>query len=306
MLLRRLKLAGKRCHTVTVRRGVVAPVGQGVARLGEGPGGGMLRALRLLAGALRFGDPGLGRLRLGTRGFGCRRRVAPAGKDQPGFRQPDPFRHRLVTLRRARLTPQRGNLGIERGHDVFEPGEIGFGRAQLLLGILAPHVQSGDPGGLFEHLPPFGRLGGDHPGDLALADQRGRMGAGRRIGEDQRDILRPHVAAVDPVGTASAALDPADHFEFGIVVAGIGEQHHFGEIARRALIGAGEDHVFHAAAAHRFGRVFAHHPANCFEQVRFAAAVRSDDFGQSRLDAQFRGFDKALETTEFEPRDPHN
>ncbi len=35
------------------------------------------------------------------------------------------------------------------------------------------------------------------------------MGAGRGVGEQQRHVLRADVAAVDPIGGAGAALDPA-------------------------------------------------------------------------------------------------
>ena len=79
-------------------------------------------------------------------------------------------------------------------------------------------MEPGDPRGFLQHHPPFGGLGGDDRGDPALADQRGRMRAGGGIGEDQRHVLGAHVAAVDAVGAARAALDPADDLEFLAVV----------------------------------------------------------------------------------------
>ena len=238
-------------------------------------------------------------------GFGGGGGIAPASEDQPRLGHFDFVGQRLVAFSSAGLAAQRTDLRVKLAHQVFEPGEVGLGRAELLLSILAADVQPGDSGGFLQHHPAFGRLGGDYGGDLALADQRWGVRAGGGIGKNQRYVFGPHVAAVNAVGTARAAFDPADDLQLAIVVPGIAMEHHFGEVARRARCGTGEDHVFHPAAAHRFGRVFAHHPADCLKQVGLAAAVGADDPGQPRLDAQFSGLNKALESRELEPLDPH-
>ena len=72
----------------------------------------------------------------------------------------------------------------------------------------------------------------------------GRMRAGRGVGEQQRDVLGADVAAVDPIGGAGAALDPAGDLDLADRrqrdVAGMSpalaldQQRHFGEVARRA------------------------------------------------------------------------
>ena len=125
------------------------------------------------------------------------------------------------------------------------------------------------------------------------------MRAGGGIGEDQRHVLGPDIAAIDAVRAARAPLDPANNFERVIVVAAICVQHYFGKIARRALRSPGEDHVFHPATAHRFGRIFTHDPADCLKQVRFAAAVGPDHPGQPAFNPQVSWFDKALKSTEL-------
>src|SRR3546814_15705830 len=61
----------------------------------------------------------------------------------------------------------------------------------------------------------------------------------------------------------------------------------------------------HAGAAHRSGAVLAHRPAQCFEQIRFAAAVGADDSGQPALDAQVDRIDEALEPGKPKPLDLH-
>ena len=165
-------------------------------------------------------------------------------------------------------------------------------------------MQPGDTRRFFQHLAPFCRFRRDHPGNLALADKGRRMRAGRGIGKDQRDILRPHIAPVQAIGAARAAFDPAGDFQF-LTLIRFGVQDNFGEIAGRALRRAGEDHIFHPATAHGFGRIFAHDPADRFKQIGFAAAVRADDAGQPGFNAQFGRLDKALESAELEPADAH-
>jgi hypothetical protein len=75
--------------------------------------------------------------------------------------------------------------------------------------------------------------------------------------------------------------------------------------AFRSVGGAGEDHVVHAAGAHRLGGVGAHHPAQRFEQVRLPAAVRPDDARDSRLDPELGRIDEGLEAREPEALEVH-
>jgi hypothetical protein len=191
------------------------------------------------------------------------------------------------------------------GHQVLEPGEVGLGLPELALGVAPADVQARDPGRFLEHHPPLGGLGGDHRGDLALADQRRAVRAGRRVGEHQRHVLRAHVAAVDAVGAARAALDPAGHHE--LLAFGVGWRGSTTSAKSRGgtLRGAGEDHVVHPARAHRLGRSLAHDPADRLEQVGLAAPVGPDDPGQTRFDAQLGRLDEALEARQLELADQH-
>ncbi len=265
-LLGCLELARQRRHAVPVRAGVVTPVGELVARFGELPGELGLRLLRFVRRVLRRFDARVGVLRLRARGIGRRGRVAPAREQQPRLGMLDLVGQGLVALGLLGLPAQRGDLAVEPGHQVLEPGEVGFGLAQLAFGIAPADVKAGDARRFLEHHTPLGRLGGDHRGDLALADEGGAVRAGRRVGEDQRDVLGAHVAPVDAVGAARAALDPAGDLQL-LAVAVDRVEDDLGEIARQALRGAGEDHVVHPARAHRLGRCLAHDPADRFEQV---------------------------------------
>ena len=282
-----------------MRAGIVASVRQIVACRGERLCRRTLRLLRRICGRLcgahlRFGRGG------GAFGLVRRsRRIAPASEDQPRLGSADLVGQLAIAFGLPRLPPERGDLAVEPGHQILQPRQIGLGLAQLAFGILAPDMQPRDARRFFQHHPAFGGLGRDHLRDLALADERGAVRAGRGIGEGQRDILGPHIAAVEAIGAACAAFDPADHFQF---VARIvrAAQHDFGEIARRAGFGAGEDHVFHPARAHGFGRVFAHDPADRLEQIGFPAAIGADDAGQPGFDAQFGRLDEALEAAQPE------
>ena len=287
-----------------VGAGIVAAVGQFLARIVERLRGHRLRARRIVRRILGRRYLCVCPLRRCARRLRRRRRIAPAREDQPRLGRANLVRQGLVPLRLPRLPFQRGDLAVEPRHQVFQPRKVRFGLAQLAFGVAAADVQAADPRRFFQHLPPFGRLGRDDRRDPPLADQGRRMRAGRGIGEGQRDVLRAHVAAVHAIGAAGPALDPAHDLQF-LGVGGFRVQHHFGEIARRAGFGAREDHVFHSARPHRLGAVLPHHPADRFEQVGLAAAIGADDPRQPRFDPQFGRFDEALEAGQAELRELH-
>ena len=225
-------------------------------------------------------------------GLDLRLGLAPLQMQQQGLGPPDLARQLLVAFRLSRLPLQAVELRDELADDVAEAGEVAFGRVQPELGLVAAAVQAGDAGCILQHPAALLRLGVDDLADLALADQRRRAGAGRRVLEQQLDVAGTGVAAVDAVGGAGLALDAArDLDDVGVVELGRGdargvveEDRHFRPVAGRARVGAGEDHVVHGGGAHRLVRGLAHHPAKRLEQVRLAAAVRTDDPGQPPLD----------------------
>ena len=155
--------------------------------------------------------------------------------------------------------------------------------------------------------------GVDQLGDLALADQRGRLRAGRGVGEEHGDVAGARLAAVGAVGRAGLAGDAADDLELVVVVEAGGRpavavvegERDLGVVARRPGARAVEDHVVHAVAAHDAGAVLAHHPAQRLEQVRLAAAVRADDAGQARGDDELGRVDEALEPEEAQAGEVH-
>jgi hypothetical protein len=163
----------------------------------------------------------LGRhVRFGTRGV-CRCLcLLPAHVNQPRFGLQDFLAQFAIALGLFRLPPQLPGARVHIGEDGRQPRQIGFGCAQFLPGILTPDMQPGNARRFLQHLPPFLGLGGNDCANPALTDQRGRVRPRRGIGENQRYILCPHIAAIGPIGRPRAALDTAGDFEFMIVVIG--------------------------------------------------------------------------------------
>ena len=178
---------------------------------------------------------------------------------------------------------------------------------------MAALIQAGNARRLFQNAAAILGLGVDQFGNLALPHQRGRLRAGRGIGKEHLHVARPHVLGIGLVGRSGIARDPPHDLDLVLIVeAGRGQtvgivddDRHFGEIARAPGGRAGKDHVFHAAAAHRRGPVFAHDPAQGFQQVRLAAAIGADHAGQPLVDHQIRGVDEAFETIEPKSRKAH-
>src|SRR2546428_678090 len=70
-------------------------------------------------------------------------------------------------------------------------------------------VEPGVAGRLLEHAPALLGLGLDDLADTPLMNERGRARAGGGVGEQDIDVARAHLAAVDAIGRALLALDPA-------------------------------------------------------------------------------------------------
>src|SRR5260221_7246523 len=104
-------------------------------------------------------------------------------KDRLGA--PDVLGEAAIAPGLPRLFLERLELRLQRDDDVVEPFEIGLRRAQPQFGLMASRMQPADPGRLFEQAAPLDWLGVDDGADAALADQRRRMRAGRRVGEQE-------------------------------------------------------------------------------------------------------------------------
>ena len=279
---------------VLVAEGGQALLGGGAEARGLGGGG-----LRLAGGAGGLGERRGGG---GAGGLG----VVPVAPDEEALGAAQRLGDLAVALGLAGLAGEAGELGVEGFEHVGDAGEVGLGRPELELGLVAALVEAGDAGGLLEDAAAGLGPGVDQLGDLALADEGRRLGAGRGVGEEHGDVAGAGLLARHLVGRAGVAGDAADDGQVvvvveaggGAAVAVVDGQGDFGVVAGRARAGAGEDHVVHAVAAHRRRAVLAHHPAQGLEQVRLAAAVRPDDARQPLVDHELGRVDEALEAEE--------
>ena len=239
--------------------------------------------------------------------------LQPAQMEQRGFGLAHAGGDFAIADRLPRLFLETLDLARELADHVLDAGEVGLGRLQPQLGFVAAGVEAGDAGGIFQHAAALLRLGLNDLADLALVDQRRRSRAGGGVGEQNLDVTGADVAAVDAIDRTGVTLDAARHFQNLLVVerrrrgtVGIVDgHHHFGVVARRAAVGAGEDHRFHVGGAQRLVGRLAHRPAQRLDQIGLAAAVRSDHAGQARLDQEVGRLDKGFKSVQAKARKFH-
>src|SRR3989449_3583753 len=83
------------------------------------------------------------------------------------------------------------------------------------------------------------------------------------------------------------------------------EERHLGHAERPVLRVAGEDDVLHRLAAEMARALLAQHPADRVDDVRLAAAVRSDDGGHPRRQLEDGPLHERLEAVQLDLLDPH-
>jgi hypothetical protein len=133
------------------------------------------------------------------------------------------------------------------------------------------------------------------------------------VGEQQLDVLGAHLAPVQPVDGARAAIDPPRHLQHGMVGEGLGggpvavvdQQRHLGVVAPGAPPAAGEDDLVHAVGAHGLGRGRAHDPAQRLQEIGLAAAVGAHNARQPGLDPELGRFDEGLEARKAQALELH-
>ena len=107
-----------------------------------------------------------------------------------------------VAARLARLALQALDLDVDLLQDVLDAQKVVLRPFQPQLRLVAARMEAGNAGRLLEDEPARLGLGGDDLADLALADERGRAGAGGGVGEQELHVARAHLLAVDAIGRA--------------------------------------------------------------------------------------------------------
>ncbi len=201
------------------------------------------------------------------------------------------------------LTLEAFDLAAELGCDILQPLEIRFRSTQPKLRLMAPGMQAGNAGRLFQQLPARLRLCLNELANPALPDHGGGTSTRGGIGKQKLHVLGAGFLAVDAVDRAVLPLDPPrDLYLIGIVEGGwrgaiaiVEVEADFRGIARRAISRSGKDHIIHAGGTHVFVGIFTHYPAERFHKVGLSAAIGADDAGETRFDDEFGRLDEGFE-----------
>ena len=217
---------------------------------------------------------------------------------------------RLIAPRLAGLALQRADLALHLFDDVADAKQVRLGRLQLPHRLFLLAFVFRDAGRFFEHRAPVFRAGAEDQVDLALLHDRVGAAADAGIGEERLDIAQPADRLVEEIlGVAVAKDAPGDAHLVPVdaeLLLAVGEgQRDFGKADRLARIRAAENDVGHFAAAQRFGRLLAEHPADGIEDVGFAAAVRPDDGGDAFVEIEDRFVGERLEADELKRLEMH-
>ena len=254
----------------------------------------------------RAADRGLvGRL---ARLFVPQRDVVVGEQAEPGVAQVGLDGGRLAGD--LRLPAQGLQAPVELRGQVDEPGQVDLHRLKLAQRLLLALAVLEDAGRLLDDRAPRLGAGVQDLVELALADDDVHLAAKPAVGEQVLHVQQAAAVAVDGVlALAGAEHQPADR-HLGVVdrqgaVGVVDGERDLGAAERGAGGGAGEDDVFHLAAAQALGALFAHHPGERVDDVGLARAVGADDTGDPRLEAQRGGRGERLEAAQGEGLQVH-
>ena len=182
------------CQAMRQRMPFLADCGQRLAFLGKRTVGRLLRRIRF---GDRTGDPldlFACRRSLGPCALRARLGLDPARMEQPRLDFADLAAQFAIALGGAGLAAKLRRALLLLAQNFAEPGEVGLGCPQLLLGVLAARMETRNSGCFLEQLAALDRLCRDHRADLALADQRranGRRWRRRRTARTHPSGGRP-------------------------------------------------------------------------------------------------------------------
>ena len=224
-----------------------------------------------------------------------------------GFEQLQVRDQGLVAPRLARLPLQRTDLPFHLADEVGDAQKVLIGVFELAQGFPLLRFEFGDARGFFKNHPAVFRLAGQNLRDVALRHDAVAGASDARAHEQLLNVLQPARSLVDEILAVAIAKDPArqchlvvSHLDAGgdqvFVIHAADGQRHFRHAKSFATIGAGKNHIGHLAATQGLGRLFAQNPANGIGNIRFAAPVRTDNRGNTRLKIERSLVREGLET----------
>ena len=211
-----------------------------------------------------------------------------------------------IPLGQRCLTLEVGQPTAELLAQVVQAIEVLQRVAYPVLGLAPALLVHGDAGRLLEHVAQVLRPRLDNSGDRSLLDDRVAARAEPRAVEHVHHVPAPAPGAVQPVRGLAFAHDLAAHRDLvvrgkaaaGPTVEVVEDQLHARTAHRLARPRAVEHHVRHGVAAQTARGELAHHPANRIDDVRLAAAVRSDHADDAAGELDGGGVDEGLEARE--------
>ena len=217
---------------------------------------------------------------------------------------------RLVAARLPRLPLERTDLAFDFLDDVAQAQQICLRRLELAHGLAFLPFVFGDPGGFFEDRAPIFRTRTEDLVDPALLHDGVGAAPHAGVGEKTVDVFQPADCLVEQVFRETVAVDAACDAHFVPIDAEIGRavgerEGDFGVADRLTRIGPAEDNIGHFATTQGFGRLLAEDPADCIEDVRFSAPVRSDDGGHAFVEIEDRFVGEGFEPKKLERLEMH-
>ena len=217
----------------------------------------------------------------------------------------------LGPARHLGLPAERLELAAQFGGQVRQPGEVGRHRVELADRLLLALAVLEHARGLFDERAPILRAGLQDLGELALPDDDVHLAADAGVAQQFLHIHQTATAAVDFVFAAAVAEHPPGDRHLGVldrqrIVGVVDRDGDLGAAQRWSRRRAGEDDVFHLAAAQRLGALLAHHPRERVDHVGLARAVGSDDTGDAGFEAQSRRRSKGLEALQRQTLEVHD
>ena len=201
------------------------------------------------------------------------------------------------------LPAERLELAAQLRGQVGQSGQVGLHRLELAKRLLLALAVLEHTGRFLDEAAAILRTRLQDRVELALSDDDVHLATDARVGEQFLDVQQPGRVAVDLVLARAVTEHPPGDRDLGVVdrqgaVGVVDRQGDLGAAERRARCRAGEDDVFHLAAAQRLRTLLAEHPGDCVDDVALARAVRADDGRDAGLETQRRRRCEGLEALE--------
>lgn len=218
--------------------------------------------------------------------------------------------HGAVPTRRVGLTLEGPQLPAHLPQQVLQTGEAPLGGEEPPLAALLALAVGEDAGRLLDDEASVLGTGVEDGVDLALGHDHVLLATDARRAEQILDVEEPAGDVVDGVLAVPGAEERAGdghltelHRQHPRAV--VERERDLRPSQRRALVGAAEDDVVHALAAHGAGRLCPQRPGDGIDDVRLARPIRADHHGHPRLEVEGSGVGEGLETLQRQLLEVH-